>query len=107
MQKATPPQRVSTLAIVGELLPNCQGWSNEEPGPLARVLHSTLIKHVSNIPISERLPPSWPRRALMRPSPWIPLGANTQEIEMAKKQKHVIEVLENVVGGPGREGEVL
>ena len=42
----------------------------------------------------------------MRPSPGIPLGASTQEIEMAKKQ-HVIEVLENVVGGQDREVEVL
>ena len=49
--EVTAPEHVSALAIVGRLLPKCQGWSNEEPGPLARVLHSTLIKHVSNNPV--------------------------------------------------------
>ena len=107
MQKAAAPQHVSTLAIVGEPPPKCQRWSNEGPRPLPRVPHSTPIKHVSNIPISERLFPSWPRRAPVRPSPGIRLGANTQEIEIAKTQKHVIEVLENVGGGQDREVRTL
>ena len=42
----------------------------------------------------------------MHASPRIPLGASTQEIEIAKKQ-HAIEVFENVVGGKVREVQVL